>query len=77
MLILCFPVKSLSYSLQSQKLGGNKLFKGIIVHPDATMRISHTVKVPPLPPGFAYQLLHCVAQLKAFQLEIKFSVTEK
>lgn len=39
-----------------------KFISGIIVHPNPSVRVSHNVRVPQLPPGFAYQLIHCVAQ---------------
>ena len=34
----------------------------IALHHDAQFRVEHIVKQPPLPPGFAYSIRHCVAQ---------------
>ncbi|CAG5076837.1 Oidioi.mRNA.OKI2018_I69.PAR.g8562.t1.cds [Oikopleura dioica] len=34
----------------------------IELHPDAGRRVSHTVRIPPLPPGMAYRVTHCIAQ---------------
>ena len=34
----------------------------IALHNDKNFRVEHIVKKPPLPPGFAYSIRHCVAQ---------------